>query len=82
MYMQRTTSSAAGKGLYTTIKYMRDAAGIGLGTKVKYLRRKTSGAANDGVSTTINPLCSVAVFVVNSEPHDAGDTSLLMGSIN
>jgi hypothetical protein len=38
MYMQRTTSGAAGNGLYTTIKYMRGAASIGLGTKIKYLR--------------------------------------------
>jgi hypothetical protein len=29
MYMERTTSGAAGNGLYTTIKYMRGAAGIG-----------------------------------------------------
>jgi hypothetical protein len=29
MFMQRTTSGAAGNGLYTTIKYIRDAAGIG-----------------------------------------------------
>jgi len=26
MYMQRTTSGAAGNGLYTTIKYMRGAS--------------------------------------------------------
>jgi hypothetical protein len=32
MYMQRTTSGAAGNGLYTTIKYKRGASGIGLGT--------------------------------------------------
>jgi hypothetical protein len=32
MYMQRTTSGAAGNGLYTTIKYMRGASGIGMGT--------------------------------------------------
>jgi hypothetical protein len=51
MYMQRTTSGAAGNGLYTTIKYMRDAAGIGLGTTIKYLRRKTSGAAGNGLGT-------------------------------
>jgi hypothetical protein len=38
--MQRTTS-----GLYTTIKYMRGTAGIGLGTTIKYLRRAISGAA-------------------------------------
>ena len=38
MYMQRTTTSgAAGNGLYTTIKYMRDAGGIGLGMTIKYL---------------------------------------------
>jgi hypothetical protein len=30
MYMQRTTSGAAGNGLYTTIKYMRGASGIGM----------------------------------------------------
>ena len=50
MYMQRTTSGAAGNGLYTTIKYMRGAAGIGLGTTIKYLRRTTSGAAGNGLS--------------------------------
>ena len=32
MYMKRTTSGAAGNGLYTIFKYMRGAAGIGLGT--------------------------------------------------
>jgi hypothetical protein len=53
MYMQRTTSGAAGSGLYTTIKYMRGAAGIGLGTTVKYLRRTTSAAANNSLSITI-----------------------------
>jgi hypothetical protein len=45
MYMQRTTSGAAGNCLYTTIKYTGDAASIGLGTTIKYLRRTTSGAA-------------------------------------
>jgi hypothetical protein len=35
MYMQRTTSGAAGNGLYTTIKYMRGAVVIGLGTTIK-----------------------------------------------
>jgi hypothetical protein len=49
MYMQRTTSGAAGNGLYTTIKYMRGAAGIGLGTTINYLRRTTSGAAGNGL---------------------------------
>ena len=34
MYMQRTTSGAAGNGLYTTIKCMRGASGIGMGTKI------------------------------------------------
>jgi hypothetical protein len=50
--MQRTTSGAAGNGLYTTIMYMRGAAGIGLGTRIKYLRRTTSSAANNGLNTT------------------------------
>jgi hypothetical protein len=35
--MQRTTSGAAGNGLYTTIMYMRGAAGICLSAKIKYL---------------------------------------------
>jgi hypothetical protein len=52
MCMQRTTSGAAGNGLYTTNKYMRGAVGIGLGTTIKYLRRTTSAAANNGLSTT------------------------------
>jgi hypothetical protein len=38
MYMQRTTSGAAGNGLYTTIKYMRGTSGIGMGTTIKHLR--------------------------------------------
>jgi hypothetical protein len=56
MYMQRTTSNAAGNGLYTTIKKMRGAAGIGLGITIKYLRRKTSGAAGNGLGITIKYL--------------------------
>jgi hypothetical protein len=63
----------AGIGLGTTIKHLRratsGAAGNGLGTMIKYLRRTTSAAANNGLSTAINPPCSVAAFVVNSEPH-------------
>ena len=58
MYMQRTTSGAAGNGLLTTAKYMRGAAGIGLGTTIKYLRRTTSAAANNGLSTTIKYLAN------------------------
>jgi hypothetical protein len=36
--------------MYTTIKYMRGAAVIGLGATIKYLRRTTSGAAGNGVA--------------------------------
>jgi hypothetical protein len=56
MYMQRTTSGAAGNGLYTTIKYMRGAAGIGLGTTIKQLRRTTSGAAGNGLGARMKYL--------------------------
>jgi hypothetical protein len=56
MYMQRTTSGAAGNGLCTTIKCVRGAAGIGLGTTVKHLRRAASGAAGNGLGTTIKYL--------------------------
>jgi hypothetical protein len=37
MYMQRTTSGAAGNGLYITIKCMRGASGIGMGITMKHL---------------------------------------------
>jgi hypothetical protein len=56
MYMQRTTSGAAGNGLYTTIKYMRGAASIGLGTTIKHLRRTSSGASGSGLGATMKYL--------------------------
>jgi hypothetical protein len=56
MYMRRTTSGAAGNGLYTTIKCMRSAAGIGLGTTIKHLQRATSGSAGNGPGTTMKYL--------------------------
>ena len=39
-----------------TIKYMRRAAGIDLGTTAKYLRRTTSGAAGNGLGATMKNL--------------------------
>jgi hypothetical protein len=39
--------------LDTTIKYLRGAAGIRLGTTIKYQRRSMSAAANNGLDTTI-----------------------------
>jgi hypothetical protein len=36
----------------TTAKYLRSAAGIGLGTTTKYLRRTTSAAVGYGLGTT------------------------------
>jgi hypothetical protein len=56
MYMHRTTSGAAGNGLYTTIKYMRGAAVIGMSTTIKHLRRTTSGAAGNGLGVTMKYL--------------------------
>ena len=56
MFMQRTTSGAAGNGLFTTSKYVRGAAGIGLGTTIKHLRRTTSGTAGNGLGATIKYL--------------------------
>ena len=54
MYMQRTTSGAAGNGLYITIKYMRGVSGIGMGTTIKPLRRATtSGAAGNGLGAAM-----------------------------
>jgi hypothetical protein len=54
--MQRTTSGAAGNGLYTTIKCMRGVAGIGLGTAIKHLRRTASGTAGNGLGATMKYL--------------------------
>jgi hypothetical protein len=56
MYMQRTTSGAAGNGLYTTVKYMRGASGIGMGTTIIHLRCATSGAAGNGLGATMKYL--------------------------
>jgi hypothetical protein len=56
MCMQRTTSGAAGNGLYTTAKYMRGASGIGMGTTIKHLRRTTSGAAGNDLGATMKYL--------------------------
>jgi hypothetical protein len=56
MYMQRTTSGAAVNGLYTTIKCMRGAAGIGLCITIKHLRRTTSGTARNGLGATMKYL--------------------------
>ena len=56
MYMQRTTSGAAGNGLYTTIKYMRVRIGIGMGTKIIHLRCTTSCAAGNGLGATMKYL--------------------------
>jgi hypothetical protein len=66
MYMQRTTSGAAGNGLYTTIKYMRGATGIGLGTTIKHLRRATSGAAGNGLGATMNNLRGTTSAAANN----------------
>jgi hypothetical protein len=52
MFMQRATSGAAGNGLYSTIKCMRGAAGIGMGTTIKHLRRTTSGTAGNSLCIT------------------------------
>ena len=51
IYMQSTTSGATFIDLYTTIYYMRGAAGISVDTAIKYLRRTTSGAAGNGLGT-------------------------------
>jgi hypothetical protein len=66
MYMQRTTSGAAGNGLYTTTKYMRGALGIGMGTTIKHLRRTTSGAAGNGLGATMKYLrCTTSAAANN-----------------
>jgi hypothetical protein len=66
MYMQRTTSGAAGNGLHTTIKYMRGAAGIGLGTTIKHLRRATSAAAGNGLGEKMKYLRRTTSVAANN----------------
>jgi hypothetical protein len=66
MYMQRTTSGATVNGLYTTIRCMRGAAGIGLGTTIKHLRRATSGAAGSSLGATMKYLrCTTSAAANN-----------------
>jgi hypothetical protein len=43
-----TASDASATGLGIMINYLSGAAGKGLSTTVKYLRRTTSGAAGNG----------------------------------
>jgi hypothetical protein len=66
MYMQRTTSGAAGNGLYTTIKCIRGASGIGMGTTIKHLRRTTSGAAGNGLGARMKYLRSKTSAAANN----------------
>jgi hypothetical protein len=54
--LRRLASGAAGNGLDTTIKYLRDFAGIGQGAAIKSLRRTTSGSVGNGLGTTIKCL--------------------------
>jgi hypothetical protein len=54
-------------GLYTTIKYMRGAAGIGLGTTIKHLRRTTSGTGGNGLSATMKYLRRTTSAAANNE---------------
>ena len=64
--MQRTTSGAAGNGLYTTIKYMRGASGIGMCTTIKHLRRTTSGIAGNGLGATMKYLRRITSAAANT----------------
>jgi hypothetical protein len=58
--LPRQRRGAAGSGLGTTAKYLRQktsgAAGNSLGATIKYLRRSTSGAADNGMGTTMKYL--------------------------
>jgi hypothetical protein len=51
-YLGRSTSGVAGIDLGTTIKYLRGAASIVLGTTFKYLRRATKAAGGGDLGTT------------------------------
>jgi hypothetical protein len=78
MYMQRTTSGAAGNNLYTTIKYMRGAADIGLGTTIKHLRRTTSGAAGNGLGEKMKYLRRTTGAAANCNGQSTTITPLVV----
>jgi hypothetical protein len=82
MYIQRTTSSAAGNGLYTTIKYMRGAVDIDLGTTIKYLRRTTSAAANNGLKTMIKCLVNYTRARVTGQQLGRGPHTQKLSTIS
>jgi hypothetical protein len=63
MYMQRTTSDAAGNGLSTTINCLMNLTRARVAT---WPRPTCTKAGNDSATP---PPCSVAAFVINSEPH-------------
>jgi hypothetical protein len=80
---------AAGISLSTSTKYLRRAtsaaANNGPGIKIKYLVIQNAGASNNSAKTHIhrswariqtNPPCSVAAFVLNSEPHTGARPSV------
>jgi hypothetical protein len=69
MYMQRTTSGVAGNGLYTTVKYLRGAADIGIGFTIKYLLRTASAATINGLSTTAKYLVDLTRAPVTTGPR-------------
>ena len=75
--MQRTTSGAAGNGLYTTIKYMRGASGIGMGTTIIHLPCTTNCAAGNGLGAAMKYLRHTTSAAANNgrreqwpEQHD------------
>jgi hypothetical protein len=48
------------------MKYLRGAAGIGMGTTIKYLRCTASAAAGSGLGTTIKYLVNQNVGASNN----------------
>jgi hypothetical protein len=73
MHMQRTTSGAAGNGLYTTTMYMHGAAGISMGISINQVpathnerRRKQRPEKHDQVPCELN---AGAVNRTTTEPR-------------
>jgi|AntAceMinimDraft_5_1070358.scaffolds.fasta_scaffold213456_1 hypothetical protein len=54
--LRRTTSGATGNDLSISIRYLRGAAGIGLGTTIRFVLHTASSAAGNGLGSTIKYL--------------------------
>ena len=74
--MPQTTSGAAGNGLYTTIKYLRGAVGIGQVTTPRFFCRRRKPTAKTCVDSTVKKsigLGTTAMYMQRATSGAAGN---------